>query len=396
MSDKESLLLALVVLHLLEGVLWLSHGTLLFRRDLRRRFGWVQPGAAMGNRRGGLVFIGPLPPFTGVFAAKPPPLAFSAEGVAAFQTEVLPGTTTLQRSGKSVAWSALKEIRAEERKLILNGAVFLEGDSVHQAHELAKLLRQLLACDTGHRLARIKAVLDEKLDQKALGKTLADFDRATSFLRGASLVLTVFLLLLCPVTIGLFGWLPALWFILPALLLQSGFITVKLRRLHRALYPAADEDRFRLTLLCLLAPLVAMRAPAILSRHLLEGFHPLAVAAELLDKDSFKSLARGWWRDLNHPLLPATPGDAAAAEIVNTFRLLQRDAVSRFLNGQNLAVENLVKPAAPTDRSHTQQCPRCETQFTRNASACRECGGIALADLEPAVGTGHPMGKTPA
>ncbi len=381
MSDKESLLLALVILHLLEGVLWLSHGTLLFRKDLRRRFGWVQPGGTVGNRRGGFVVVSPLPPFTVVFAAKPLPLAISAEGVAAFQTEVLPGTTTLQRSGRSIGWAMLKDVHADERKLRLNGDVFFEGDSVHQAHELAKLLRQLSVAGDGKRPALIRAFVEERLDPMGLRKTLADFDQSTSFLRTASLVLTVFFLILCPLTVWRFGWMPALWFILPVLLLQTGLIMAKLRKVHRSLYPTADDDRFRLTLLCLLAPLVSMRAPAILSRSLLEGFHPLAVAAGLLDKESFKALARGWWRDLAHPLLPAAPGGDAGAGIVESFRALQRDAVERFLAGQGISAEELLKPPGRTDSSHTLYCPRCETQFTSNAAHCRECGGMVLAKI---------------
>lgn len=381
MSDKESLLLALVVLHLLEGVLWLSHGTLLFRKDIRGRFGWALPGAAVGNRRGGFTFVSPLPPFTGVFAAKPLPLAISVEGVAAFQTEVLPGTMTLQRSEKSLAWSALKDIQVDERKLLLNGELFLEGDSVQQAQELAHLLRQIAASSDGKRQTLIRSLLDERLDLKRLRQTVADFDQASAFLRGASFILTIFFLLLCPLTVWKFGWLPALWFILPALLLQTGLITAKLRKLHRSLYPKADDDRFRLTLLCAMAPLVAMRAPAILSRSLLEGFHPLAVAAEFLDKDTFKSLARAWWRDLNHPLLPAEPGNAAAATIVGSFRATQLESVKRFLVDQTISSDELLTPTAPTDPAHTQHCPRCETQFTQSASICRECGGIALAKL---------------
>ena len=381
MSDRESLLLALVVLHLLEGVLWLSHGTLLFRKNLRRRFGWVQPGATVGNRRGGFVLVSPLPPFTGVFAAKPLPLAISVEGVAAFQTEVLPGTTTLQRSGRSIGWAMLKDVQADERKLRLNGDVFFEGDSVHQAHELAKLLRQLSVAGDENRPALIRAVIEERLDLEGLRKTLADFDQSASFIRTASLVLTVFLLILCPLAVWRFGWMPALWFILPALLLQTALITARLRKVHRGLYPKADEDRFRLTLLCLLAPLVAMRAPAILSRSLLEGFHPLALAAGLLDRDSFKSIARGWWRDLCHPLLPAAPADVAAAKIVDSFRHLQHDAVRRFLTGLGVAGDDLLKPGPRTDPSHAKVCPRCETQFTSAASQCRECGGIVLVAL---------------
>ncbi len=382
MSDRESLLLALVVLHLLEGVLWLSHGTLLFRRDLRRCFGWVQPGATAGNRRGGFVLVSPLPPFTGVFAAKPLPLAISNEGVAAFQTEVLPGTTTLQRSGRSIGWAMLKDVHADERKLRLNGDVFFEGDSVHQAHEMAKLLRQLAAANDAQRPGLIPTLIADRLDLKRLEKTRSDFDQTTAFLRTASLVLTFFLLVLCPVTIWQFGWLPALWFVLPLLLLQTALITAKLRKVHSSLYPKAEEDRFRLTLLCALAPLVAMRAPAILSRSLLEGFHPLAVAAGLLDKDSFKSLARGWWRDLVHPLLPATPADVTGAGIVDAFRTLQRDAVKSFLAGQGIDADDLLKPGPRTDPSHAKVCPRCETQFTSAATHCRECGGMDLVGLE--------------
>ncbi len=378
MSDSESLLLALVVLHLLEGVLWLSHGTFLFRRTLSGRFGRVQPAAAAGNRRGGFAFIGPLPPYIGVFAAKPMPLAISAEGVAAFQVEVLPGSTTLQRSGRCVSWSGLKDIHADERKLRLNGEVFVEGDSVHQAQDLARLLRHLAKAGDAERPALIRAAIDERLDLKRLGTMLTDFATATAFLRSASLVLTIFFLVLCPVAVWRFGWLPTLLFILPALFFQTTLITVKLRRLHRGLYPAADDDRFRLTLLCSLAPLVAMRAPAILSRHFLEGMHPLAVAAALLDKESFKDFARGWWRDLVHPLQPAAPAHADAKSIVESFRAMQHESVGRFLIAQGVAPDELLKPAARTDPSHALHCPRCETQFTAAAAQCRECGGMGL------------------
>ena len=57
----------------------------------------------------------------------------------------------------------------------------------------------------------------------------------------------------------------------------------------------------------LLAPPAAIRAPDLLARHLLQNFHPLAVAQVLCSPGGFKSVARQALLDLRYPLLPVCP-----------------------------------------------------------------------------------------
>jgi hypothetical protein len=153
-------------------------------------------------------------------------------------------------------------------------------------------------------------------------------------------------------------------------------------RAHRALYPNAGDERFTLTLTIALAPSSTLRAHDALSRPLLENFHPLAVAKQLLPDKEFRTFARRVLLDLRHPARPW--GISEEPEVVATeaySRQAWLTAMEDFLNQNGLAPDELGRAPAPADDSCRSYCPRCDAQFTTLSGACADCGGLAVVEL---------------
>jgi hypothetical protein len=380
MTEKETLLAILVTLHVVEGAQWFQHGGLVLRRTLGGRFRRTPVGDLVGNSRGGLAFLGPLPPFDEVFRGSPWPCALSPDGVHFNQTENFPGAPVPVGSGRTFSWDELKKIRADEKTLRIQGDVCWRTDNVQAPERLAHTLRELARTDPASRPAAIECELRRRLDPDTVARTVADFRSRTVWMKRLADALFVVLLLAAPVVVWSFGWLPALWFLVPALYLLTGSIGELLRRMHRSLYPEAGDERFKLTLLGWLAPLVSIRAVALLSRPLLGGFHPLALAFAL-DPESVPALARGYWRDLKHPPRPNSPSEGSTRRIVEWHRTKEVEQIGALLKSRGLKIADLEVPPNRSDPAHRRYCPRCEAQFIESAETCAECGGMPLVAL---------------
>ena len=159
-----------------------------------------------------------------------------------------------------------------------------------------------------------------------------------------------------------------------ALVLVNWIATVKFARAHRRLFPDALEERIQHTTMMALFPLATIRAVDVLSRPLLEKFHPLAVGLHLLGRDAFEQLAQ---RQLRRVRLWKSE---APTEDQPYFRQLE-DAVVRFLRTAKVAVEkSLVTPPA-SDPNCRSFCPRCGSQFTFATGPCKDCGTIQVQPL---------------
>jgi hypothetical protein len=380
MTERETLLAILVTLHVVEGAQWFQHGGLVLRRTFGGLFRRTPVGDLIGNSRGGIAFLGPLPPFGEVFSGSPWPCALSPDGVHFSQTENFPGAQVPVGSGRSFSWDELKKIRAEEKTLWIQGAVCWRADNVHSPHQLANTLRELARTDPSSRPAAIERELRRRLDPDTVARSVADFRTRMVWMKRLVHALFGVLLLVAPVVVWRFGWLPALWFLVPALYLLTGSIGELLRRNHRRLYPEARDERFKLTLLGGLAPLVSIRAVALLSRPLVGSFHPLALAFAL-DPESAPALARGYWRDLKHPRRPNAPLETSTRRIVEWHRRKQVEQIAALLNVRGVAVADLEAPPPRSDPAHRRYCPRCEAQFIESAETCAECGGMPLVAL---------------
>jgi len=159
----------------------------------------------------------------------------------------------------------------------------------------------------------------------------------------------------------------------------TGVITFLFRRAYRVLYPDATDERFSQCLMVLLFSPAAMRAHDLLSRSLLERFHPVAVAATLCAGADFRRFARQILLDLQHPALPlATEGKPEHAAIEAAARAQTLAAVELTVRSAGATPAELTRPPLPLDPTCRAFCPRCHAQFTSPDLRCTDCGGLPV------------------
>jgi len=159
---------------------------------------------------------------------------------------------------------------------------------------------------------------------------------------------------------------------------------------HKIFYPAAEDERFTHFLIILLSPATTMRAHDILSRPLLERFHPLAIAKVFCAEEEFRNFASTILRDIRHPALPVCPrNESLALETESFSRSLLEKTVEEFLKKNNLSPAKLLQPPEPGDSTCVSYCPRCLAQFTTLEGKCDDCGGLPLKRFAEARSPSH-------
>lgn len=174
-----------------------------------------------------------------------------------------------------------------------------------------------------------------------------------------------------PLIVWWFGLAQCWWAVVPLLLLISVPTAITFRRAHTRLYPELREERGNHFLLVLLSPANAIRAGDLLSKPLLETFHPLAVARVLAPAESFSRLASASLRRLRHPRRTLAP------ELVE-WQQRELTLVESLLRREGVDVERLLAPPAASDPGISSCCPRCLAQFRVASGDCTDCGEVAL------------------
>ena len=384
MSEVQLLFVVLAALYGWECACWLRRGAVAFSTWLGQNWRVLHPGALIGNQNGGFVFAPPLPPLGSLFVAQQFPLSVAAEGVLAFvATSVNPGWRPAQ-SGRFVRFNDLREAGVRGSKVLVNGELLVRCASPGLARRSAAQLQSLAKLKPTERDAALAESLRNAFDARAIKSRRLEFEKWSKPVRALSNLLLGYVFVVVPaviVNVGLkLGW-PGL---VAGLFGLTGATAWFFFRGHRALYPDAEDERFTHTLTILLAPTSAMRAHDALSRPLLEGFHPLTAAQELLAKPDFREFARRELLDLRHPVLPLCPNeDAAVCETERRARTGLQASAEKFLKESSLDPEELCRPPAPADQTCRAYCPRCEAQFTTVEGTCADCGGLARVAFRP-------------
>lgn len=382
MSDRESLLCVLVALYLVECLFWVKRGGVVFRTWLGRRWGYVPDGELARNDHGGLHWSWPLPPLGEVLVCRGFPFSFGPQGILAFKSECLHSNGRPQQSGRLVRWDDIHSISVSGKKLLVNGELFWSGDSVHSPWMAAEWLKMVTPLPADQRLAKLEESLSRSYDRSAFKSRLSELRTQIGWLNRWCTCFLIYIFGVVPWVVSRFDWLPALYWLVPAMLVQTGWIAFRFVRAHRQLFPGATEERFKLGLIYALAPAGSSRACDPLTRGALEAFHPWCAAAELLTPTEFERLARGAWRDLNFPRFPeCVSGEPDAIAIEAWFRKRSLQALESLLTEIGLDSADWLRPPQATEGSHTQYCPRCHAQFTADAGTCSECGGRPLLPL---------------
>jgi hypothetical protein len=386
MTDLELLFLVLAVLYLWECACWVRRGAVAFQNWFGRW--WIaHPGTLLGNAKGGFIMANPLPPLGTLLIGHQLPVSLSAQGVLAFVSpSVNPGWRPAQ-SGNWKRWDEIQSIKASGKKLLVNGQEFLRTASPEMALHMAEQLETVRKSNASRREEVLRRIVHEHLDIKAVENRWNDFQKQAAALRVQANMLFIYLFLAAPLLIHRFSlertWLALLLGIL-VFTVPSSFL---FRRIHKNFYPKAEDERFTHFILVLLSPVSAMRAWDLLSRPLLETFHPLAVAKVFCADEQFREFARATFNEVRHPGLPLCPNtDPSAVQTEQQARALLASGIEKVLKQSGLSPGELVQAPAPNDENCRAYCPRCHAQFTTTTAVCDDCGGLPLVPF----GTAKP------
>ena len=379
MSELQLIFLILACIYIWECSCWVRRGSVAFRTWFGRRWRAAHPAGLLGNSQAGVVFGHPLPPLGWLVLGTQFPLSLSPEAVLAFVApSVNPGWRPSQ-SGKFFLWSDIKSVQAQGKKVLINRELLVKAPSSILAGVLATRLSELSKLAAGKRAEALQSLIGTSLDTKSLEGLWNECLEHSRRIRLLQNILLCYLFLLAPLVIWEFG-LHTTWLPLVILLLSLTASTALLfRRAHKHFYPAAEEERFTHFLTILLSPATTLRAHDVLSRHLLESFHPLALAKVFCSPVDFQDFARNIVRELHYPGLPLCPRDeplAVATERHHRTALLK--AVRNFVKKSGLNPDELLAAPAAVDESCRSFCPRCLAQFTTAEGICPDCGGIEL------------------
>ncbi len=335
-----------------------------------------KPFLELNSREVGGVLASPMPGLGTFFIASQPALALSPRGVA-------------NETGAVARFSEPMRFEARQQRLTVNGTVLARVCSPAHARWLAAALNRLAGLPETQRESELSLWLAARLDSRRVAERLREFEQSARLpsLTAAGVFGVVFLV--APLLTGWCGLAQAWPWLLGGMLILCTANAWLLFRAHRKLYPERDDERFAHVVMALLFPPAAMRTRDMLSRPLLEAFHPLAVAKELCDGTTFEAMAGRVVRELRHPRVPRVRPAAGAAEVWNTFHQSLRAAVDDFLVRNGFQPDRLASLPTPSDPECRSYCPRCHAQFTRTEGTCSDCN-VPLARFEADSQEPHP------
>jgi hypothetical protein len=377
LSELELLYVVLVLIYGWESSCWVRRGSLLLISWLGRGWRLAHPSALLGNQTGGFRFAPPLPPLGTVLQAVQFPLSIDADAVLAYVSSAINPAGRGLQTGRMIRFSDIQNVQARSRKVYVNKQLLVRTGSKRLAISLAQKLEALKKISKKEREKTLAE--SERLDTGGIEKRWKQFQETTRTLRLLCNLLFVYLFVAAPAILWQFGlehnWLP----LLIGLLGMTTGCSILFRQAHLALYPGPDEERFTHTLTILLSPATAIRARDILSRPLLEEFHPLVVAKVFCSAEQFQELARFCLREVRHPAKPWSPNpDRAASQVEAQARERLRASIEKFIKSSGLDPEKLDGTPERTDASCMSYCPRCLSQFTARSGVCEDCGGLEL------------------
>ena len=357
------LLLTLLVLYGLQSVVLLPRGTTLFFRLGER---WRV------NEGPGWTMLHPWPSAPGWLASRSPLLPCARGWLTRGPTPLL-GADFVEDTGVPIEPGSGQSVALRGRSVRVNGVTALRAATKQQASRTAGLL-SALASNGSDAEALLDAWSDRAFAPDELARARARADSGTRWLGIASSFYLAAVFLGTPALAAWFGGEQVLFYGWPVYLVLHVVTWLLLFRAHGALV-GESEERFEALFTAAIYPPMLVRAAPELRRQALCGFHPSAVAAEVLPREAALDFLRG---ELAHAKGPRE--NAAIWQIVARL-------------GSN--PDELYAPPERSDPLARSFCPTCRTEYRLEAGDCVDCGA-ALKRLEREAPPGEPLDDTPS
>ena len=198
-------------------------------------------------------------------------------------------------------------------------------------------------------------------------------EQAFQPLRWVSWGLTSLIWAGAPVLLQFLGIGPMLYVVAPGLVIFMASNAWIVYRVHRRLFPASDDERLRLVLSACLSPVAAIRSADLAQKEAVAGFHPLAVAAVLPRFHGWEVLASEEWRRLKYSESTERSVESTRHPKTSLEASGILGEIESLAHRRGISTANWDKPPQRDDPANSQYCPRCRSQFTRQAVTCHDC-----------------------
>jgi hypothetical protein len=372
-GEGQTLLLILVLLYLSECVIWMKRESVAFVAAWGSKWRLARPSPWLGNARGGILLLNPLPPAGRVFLSHLSPISISPSGVCAFNLQTLPSEArSLDQTGDFVPFGKIKDAGVDGAYLTINNERFAKCATPKQARALAKVILATAKASASKRESMARSWIAKQFSTKEATSHLKESQALIKPIQSLSLILFLFLFVFTPVLGSIYGLMT---FIIPVAVVMVALaveIAILFHRVHKKLYPAESSERLENVVKMILCPPVAIRAADILTKNLLAEFSPIVLASVLPGSDQ-QQFVRSVVLDLKYPLKQEL-SDANAVEVVTW---TANEALNACLG---LKPEDLLAPAQPEQNS-LSYCPRCRCQFVVAGGECSDCPGVKLVSF---------------
>ena len=372
-GEGETLLLVLILLYLSECLIWVKRESVAFVSTWLR---WhlAKPSPWLGNARGGILFLNPLPSGGRVFLSHLSPVSISPSGVCALNVQTLPSEArSPDQTGDFLPFGKIKEAGVDGSYLTINNERFARCTTVKQARALASVIAAMVKASASKREGLARNWIAKQYSANDATSLLKEAQELIKPIQSLGLILFLFLFVLTPLLgafVGLMTLIVPVAIVMVALAVE---IAIIFRRVHAKLYPAESAERLESLIKMILCPPVAIRAADILTKNLLAEFSPI-VLAEVLTASGERQFVRSVILDLKHPLGHEL-SDASAVETITWAVNEQVKVCERYAKP-----EELLAPAQREENS-ISYCPRCQCQFVVAAVECPDCPGVRVLEF---------------
>ena len=395
LSDTETIFLVLAVIYLWECCCWLR-GTAVCFSGASGKHRLLRSCAPLENEHGRVVFTKLMPQATS-FVCQSWPIALDNEGLTLSRSPLPMAEAVEDSSNRWLPYSSIESVTNIGRDVLVNGRPIASLATVSYAMFVVERLRSLVAAKPNDRQTAIDSLLDDIGNVAVIQKRLAEFQRSTATLRSSCIVLLFYAFVVGPLMYYLpaLAWWRNIWYYLAGFLACWFFTIFQYQRSRRKLHDNGASGRSGHVAMLFLSPASAMRSAESLSRELLIGFEPLAVAAAVCPADDFRSFAAATLRATLFPLdrTEETDDDAKASAWFND-RLAARQRA--IVKTAGLDADTLLSEPTRSDDA-AGYCPRCLRQYVMADGQCSECAGVFLKPFaEQAMATANESLQSPA
>jgi len=331
----------------------------------------------MGNAKGGILFLNPLPPGGRVFLTHLSPVSISPSGICAFNLQTLPSEArSPYESGEFLSFSKIKDSRSDGAYLVVNNEKFTKCATPKQARALAKLVGAIAKASGSKHESMVRTWVARQFAADEAAALLKESEKLIEPVQQMGVILFLFLFVFTPSLAFTFGLSPLIIPVAGVMVALAVEIAIMFHRAHKKLYPAESSERLESLIKMILCPPVSIRAADILTKNLLAEYSPI-VLASVLPGSGEQQFVRGVILDLKHPLKHEVEDETAAQTIAWTANEQLNVCLAQVKKGRYLKPEDLLAPTQREENS-ISYCPRCRCQFVVSEGECPDCPGVQI------------------